>query len=156
MAPSVQGTYGIRPRKPRYYSHRHTYLIHQAIAQYDEVITTLRGQMVELMVKTAPKIYMKYITLDTNNKHVLYMKLQKTLCGCLVSAILLYLKLVLDLELKDFNINPYDSCITNKMIEGNRFTVTWHVNDLKLSHVEESEITKKVEWMESIQGKIRV
>jgi hypothetical protein len=34
MTPSVQRTYGMRPRKPRDYSHRHTMVIHHAITQY--------------------------------------------------------------------------------------------------------------------------
>jgi len=31
-------------------------------------------------------------------------------------------------------IIPYDKCVANKMIEGSQCTVTWHVDDLKISH----------------------
>jgi hypothetical protein len=34
MTPSVQRTYGVRPRKPRDYTHIHTYLVHRTIPQY--------------------------------------------------------------------------------------------------------------------------
>jgi hypothetical protein len=43
----------------------------------EEVLMTLRGRLAELMVKTAPDIYRKYITLDSNNRPVLYVLLQK-------------------------------------------------------------------------------
>jgi hypothetical protein len=60
----------------------------------EEVIMTIRGRLVELMVKSAPNIYRKYITLDANNQSILYVKLQKALYGCLRSALLFYEKLV--------------------------------------------------------------
>jgi hypothetical protein len=51
----------------------------------DEVIMMLRVRLTELMVN------LKYITLDANNKPVTYVKLQKALYGCLMSALLFYL-----------------------------------------------------------------
>ena len=41
-----------------------------------------------------------------------------------------------------FEINPYDPCVANKMINGSQMTVTWHVDDLKISHKESDEVTK--------------
>jgi hypothetical protein len=58
----------------------------------EEVIMPLRGRLAELMVKTAPNIYRKYITVDAKNQPILYVKLQKALYGCLQSALLFYLK----------------------------------------------------------------
>ena len=34
-----------------------------------------------------------------------------------------------------FQMNPYDACMANKMINSKQFTVVWHVDDLKASHV---------------------
>jgi hypothetical protein len=64
--------------------------------------------------------------------------------------------LVKDLEWKDFEINPYDSCVVNKMIEGKQFDVTWYIDDLKMSHMEEGEVTNVIDWLESIYGEMRV
>jgi hypothetical protein len=127
-----------------------------SIGMDEEVIMTLRGRMAELMAKTARNIYRKYITLDANNKPVLYVKLQKALYECLRCALFFYLKLVVDLELKDFKINMHEPCVANKMIEVKQFTVAWHVDDLKLSHMEQSEETKMIDWMESSYGEMRV
>jgi hypothetical protein len=41
----------------------------------EEVIMTIRGRLAELMVKAAPNIYRKYITIDANNQPILYVKL---------------------------------------------------------------------------------
>ena len=35
-----------------------------------------------------------------------------------------------------FKINEYDQCMANKTINGRQFTVIWHVDDLKISHVD--------------------
>jgi hypothetical protein len=63
---------------------------------------------------------------------------------------------VKDLESKDFEINPYDPCVANKMIEGKQFTVTWHVEYLKMLNMEEGEVTKMIDRLESIYGEFRV
>jgi hypothetical protein len=54
----------------------------------EEVIMTLHGRVAELMAKTAPDIYWTYITMDSNNKSVLYVKLQNALHGRIRSALL--------------------------------------------------------------------
>jgi hypothetical protein len=64
----------------------------------EEVIMCLRGRIAELMVKTAPNIYRKFISIDNKGNSILYVNLKKALQGCLRSALLFYLKLVKDLE----------------------------------------------------------
>jgi hypothetical protein len=63
----------------------------------EEVIMCLQGKIVELMVKPAPEIYRKYVYIGPDNKPVLYVKLLKSLYGCLRSALLFYQKLLGDL-----------------------------------------------------------
>jgi hypothetical protein len=58
---------------------------------------TIRGRLTELMVQTAPAMYCKYITVGSDNKPILNLKLQKALYGCPRRALLFYLKLVEDL-----------------------------------------------------------
>jgi hypothetical protein len=119
----------------------------------EEVIMMLRGRLAELMVKTAPNIYSKYITVDAKNQPVLYVKLQKALYGCLRSALLFYLKFVGDIESQGFELNPYDPCVANKVIHGKQFTVVWHVDDIKMPHEDENEVTRLITWLKSIYGK---
>ena len=51
-----------------------------------------------------------------------------------------------------FTPNKYDDCIVNKMINGQQMTVVWHVDDLKVSHVDASEVEKFVQCMEATFG----
>jgi hypothetical protein len=118
----------------------------------EEVIMLLRGRFTELMVKTAPNIYRKYITVGAKNQPVLYVELQKALYGCLPSALLFYLKFVGDIESKGFELNPYDPCVANKVIHEKQFTVVWHVDDIKLSHEDENEVTRVITWLKTIYG----
>jgi hypothetical protein len=117
-----------------------------------EVIITIRGRLAELMVKAAPNIYIKYITIEAKNKPILYVKLQKALYGCLRGALLFEEKRVGDLKSQGFELNPYDPCVVNKTIKGNQFTLTWHVDDIKMSHKYPKEVTNVIDWLKDIYG----
>jgi hypothetical protein len=117
-----------------------------------EVIMTIRGRLAELMAKAAPNIYIKYITIDANNQPILYVKLQKALYGCIRSALLFYQKLVGDLKSQGFELNPYDPCVANKMINGKRFTLTWNVDEIKMSHDDHKWVTRVIDWLKGIYG----
>ena len=60
----------------------------------------------------------------------------KVLYGCLRAAIKFWKKQTPQLVLWGFVINPYDSCVVYKVINGSKFTIMWHVDDLKMSHVD--------------------
>ena len=49
-----------------------------------------------------------------------------------------------------FKVNPYDPCIANKMINGKQMTVIWHVDDLKISHMDSNEVIKCIEHFKKI------
>ena len=108
------------------------------------------------MAETAPKLYRKYITYSANGKAMLYVTLQKALYGCPKSALLFYRKLVSEITSKGFKLNPYDPCVANKTINGKQMTITWHMDDLKISHVMENEVTKIIDWSKTIYGNARV
>eukprot|EP00977_Amphora_coffeiformis_P014855 scaffold4240_cov163-Amphora_coffeaeformis.AAC.1 len=66
----------------------------------------------------------------------LYVHITKAIHGILVSAMLFYRKLVADLQAFDFELNPCGPCVTNKTVGGSQMTVSWHVYDLKVSHID--------------------
>ncbi len=121
--------------------------------EMDEVILMdLRGKLAELMVKFAPQIYCKYITLGNRREPMLYVTLQKALYGCLWSALLFYLKLVADLEGQGFCLNPYDPCVANKIVNRTQMMLTFHVDDVQILHLDPNEVTKLIECFKSIYG----
>ncbi len=108
----------------------------------DEDITIVfKCRLAELMVQVAPNLYRKYITVNRKGTAILYVKMQKALYGLLRSALLFYNKLVADLESNGFVLNPYDSCVANKIVNGKQMTVCWHVDDLKVSHCDPAQVT---------------
>ena len=57
------------------------------------------------------------------------------LYGMLTSAILFYKKFRKDIEGIGFEVNPYDVCVANRRVNDKQHTVTWHVDEVKSSHV---------------------
>ena len=79
--------------------------------------------------------------------------MQKAMYGLLRGVLLFYKKLVADLENAGFKLNPYNPCVTNKMIiNGTQMTVCWHVDDLKVSRIDPKEVTKFGEWLSKTYG----
>ncbi len=102
----------------------------------------LKSRLAELMVKVAPNLYSKYISVDAKGSAILYLKMQKAIYGLLRSALFFYKKLVSNLESTEFKVNPYDPCITNKTVNGTQMTICWHVDNLAVSHVDPKEVTE--------------
>ena len=92
------------------------------------VIMFMRGRLTELMSLVASQTYQKYVTVEMGQR-VLYVKVQKAFCGMLKSVLLFNKKLRGNLESIGFEINSYDPCVANKVINGQQMTIIWHVND---------------------------
>ena len=113
----------------------------------------LRGELCELMCRVDPKLYTKYVTVDKKGKKMLYVELHKAVYGLLRSAILFYRKLRKQLEDYGFTVNLYDPCVANMMTEsGHQITVLWHVDDLKISCVNDFEITRLWSYLNNLYG----
>ncbi len=114
----------------------------------------LRGCLAELMVQVNPALYRKYVIYGKNDEALLYIKLSKAIYSLLKSALLFYKKFVDHLKIYEspFIINPYNPCVANATITGLQMTVTWHVNHLKISHINPYQITKFRQYLASIYG----
>ncbi|KAG7370681.1 hypothetical protein IV203_019251 [Nitzschia inconspicua] len=55
-----------------------------------------------------------------------------------------------------FELNPYDPCVANKMIDGKQCTVVWYVDDNKISHVDPQVVTDVITAIEKHFGKMTV
>lgn len=53
-----------------------------------------------------------------------------------------------------FEMNSYDQCIVNKTVDGKQCTNVWHVDDLKISHVNESVVTSIIDALDYKYGEI--
>ena len=55
-----------------------------------------------------------------------------------------------------FTLNPYDKCMSNKMINGKQCTIAWHVDDNKISHVNVDVVKEVMEVLQKFFGKFTV
>ena len=44
-----------------------------------------------------------------------------------------------------FQINPYDRCVSRKMVNRKKITIVWHVDDLKISHTNPKVVTEYIQ-----------
>ena len=54
-----------------------------------------------------------------------------------------------DLKSTEFELNPYDLCVANMILNGKQFTTVWHVDDLKLLHDDPVLVTRFIEWLKT-------
>ena len=83
----------------------------------------------------------------------MYVELKKALYGTLQAAYLFWKLLTECLQGWGFVINPYGWCVANKMVHGLQCTVIWHVDDLKISHVNPTVVDEIVKLIENKFGK---
>ena len=122
-------------------------------ADMDETVhVRLEGTMAELLTKLDPKLHRKH-ALQENGKTVLCVELVKAPHGTLRAALLFWQKLSRQLQEWGFEINPYDWCVANKTINGKQCTFLWHVDDLKMSHVDTDVVTGVINQLDTVFGK---
>jgi hypothetical protein len=118
----------------------------------DFVLVKFEGKMVDLMCMI-DESYKEGVHIDKKGKKVLYVQLRKAMYGFMKAAKLFWKNLSAFLVQKmGFKVNPYKLCIANKMINGKQCTIGWHVDDLKISHVDPEVIEKIIQELENKYG----
>ena len=103
--------------------------------QDETVHMKLEGTLAELLAKCDPTKYQPYLATE-HCKPELYVELVKTLYGTIRAALIFWCKFTKQITKWGFTMNPYDWCVANKMVHGSQLTITWHVDDLEISHVD--------------------
>ena len=79
----------------------------------EDVIMVIEVLLSKLIVKLYSNIYRIYVTINSKVNPLLYMKMHKYLYVLLIITFIFYKKLVSDIEVYGFTINPYDTCVAN-------------------------------------------
>ena len=107
-------------------------------SEMDELIhMKLEGEIALLLIRLDPS-FQQFLTYQ-RGKPVIYTELNKALYGTLQAALLFWRNCNLSdflIENLGFEANPYDFCVVNKIINGSQCTIGWHVDDLKISHMD--------------------
>ena len=96
------------------------------------------GIMMEMICEIDPSYHKNVIWSKDHKKKFLYGRLVKAVYGTLLGAIIFYNKLSKHLTDHEFTQNEYGMCKFNKMVNDEQITVQFHVDDLKVSHKEQS------------------
>jgi Reverse transcriptase (RNA-dependent DNA polymerase) len=118
----------------------------------DFVLVRITGVTVDVLC-AANHIYKQFITTE-NGTQVVNLQVLKALYGCVKSAFLwfdLFSSVLCDMG---FEINPYDSCVANKVINGSQCTVAWYVNDTKISHTDPNIVSDIISSIEKHFGEM--
>jgi hypothetical protein len=117
----------------------------------EESFVRVNGKMAELIVEIDPWMYGPHVTQEGTNV-VFFVELLKALYGTLRAARLFWEKVSGQLIVWGFVVNPYDRCMVNKIIIGKQCTVAWHVDDLKISHVDNSVVNEVIAMLADTFG----
>ena len=79
--------------------------------------------------------------------------LNKALYGTLQAALLFWTNLKkFFIDKHGFTENPYDGCVVNKEIHGKQCTIGWHVDDIKISHIDNDIVESIIKLLEREYG----
>ena len=119
-----------------------------------KLLMNFRGQFVDIMC-SVNKENRKHMICEKGQK-VLYVRVLKAVYGCIEYALLWYNLYTGTLKDMGFVINPYDRCVANKDINGKQCTVTWYVDDNKLSHADTDVVTEILDEISEHFGELVV
>lgn len=117
----------------------------------ERIIIKIRGTLVHFLIEIDPSTYLKFVTYK-NRVKILYCNVLKAIYGMLTSTLLFYTKWRDDLLLIGYKLNPYDPWIANKIVNGKKHTVTWHIVNLKISHINPKVNDKFIKWVDKLYG----
>ena len=117
----------------------------------EKVIMRITGLLVDYLVNLFPTKYEDYVAIQNQTK-LLYVEMKKVLYGMILSSLLFYKHFQQDLESIGFKVKPYDICVANQIVGGYQQTVTWHVDDIKVSHISKQVNKEFIKWYENKYG----
>ena len=133
--------------------------LHAEFPKDKNIILRMTNIFVDIMCDVN-KEYKKHIVYEVNKRgkriKCLYVKVLRALYGCLESAFLWYQLYSDTLKGLGFEINPYNRCVANKVINGEQCTIVFYVDNNKISHVYEGVLTSVIEEISKHFGELTV
>ena len=86
----------------------------------------------------------------------MYVRVLRALHGCIESAMLWYELYSSTLQDMGFELNPYDKCVANKIIDGKQCTIVFYVDDNKVSHADPTVVTQVLDQIANHFGELSI
>ena len=128
--------------------------LHAEMPPEKKVLMKLKGKFVDIMCQVNPE-YLPHVRYEGKCK-VLYLRVLRAIYGCLESALLWYNLYSSTLQKVGFELNPYDLCVANKMINGSQCTVVFYVDDNKISHTDPEVVHDVIKELKKYFGELTI
>ena len=92
-------------------------------------------------------MYKSHVTTNKQGAKQLLVQCQNALYGTMFASLLYCRKFTKSLTDVGFKINPYDQCVANKMTDGQQMTISYHVDDCKMSHRRSKLNYRMIKWL---------
>ena len=96
------------------------------------IVIQFNSRYVELLCEMN-KDYGKDVVWECGEK-VLCLRAVKAIYRCVESSLLWYSHFMDNIRELGFKVNQYESCVANKEINGSTCTISWYIDDVKVSH----------------------
>ena len=73
--------------------------------------------------------------------------------GTINAALMAYRKLARYLKKWNFEMNPWDPCVWNALVEGKQLTLLFHIDDVMLTHVLHNAVKECIKRLDDVCGK---
>jgi hypothetical protein len=113
----------------------------------DKVVMRIRGHMVDVFVKVAPRVYGPYVSTNKQGRKQLLVECLNAIYEMMVASLLYYCKFTRSLKNQGYVMNPYDPRVWNKMIKKKQITICFHVNNCKVSHELAQVVDEAIKWL---------
>ena len=113
----------------------------------DQCVIRLCGVLVDMLEDIAPRVYTPFVTRNKNGVKSVLVQCLNAIYGAMIASLLFYKKFTKSLISIGFEVNPYDPCVANRIVNGKQQTILFHVDDCKLSHVDASANDQLIEWL---------
>ncbi len=120
--------------------------LHAEMPKDKFAILKIENEFVNIMCNVNPE-YLNDVRYEGKRK-VLHVRILKALYGMIKPALLWHSLYTEILEKEGFELNPYDRCVANKMINGKQCTLAWYVDDNILSYSDSKVVDKILRTIE--------
>ena len=109
---------------------------HASLPDDKVVQMKFEGEFLDITCKANPE-YEKFMIYEKGKK-LMYVMILKIIYRMLDSALLWYYLFSSKLSDLGLKLNPYERCITNKVIDEHQWTIGWFVDNNRVSHMDDN------------------
>ena len=96
-------------------------------------IINIRSILVDMLLDITPGVYELYVTMERKWIKKLIDQFMNNIYGTIIATLIYYWNFCKTLKLNKLKINPYDHCVSNKILSGLQKSILFYVDDCKLS-----------------------